>query len=146
MKKEMTTSDHGIEMIKKHESLRLNSYLCPAGVPTIGYGHTSGVNLNERITIEQADDFLRSDIKTTENAVNSYQLDLTQNQFDAIVSFVYNVGVPNFKSSTLLKRLKENTRHPDIHQQFMRWVFGGGKRLSGLYNRRVQEWLLFNKQ
>ena len=139
----MRTSRKGIEFIKAHEGLRLDAYLCPAGVPTIGYGHTHGVKMGDRITEEQAERLLIGDLAVAERGVNRYGFDLTQNQFDALVSFVYNIGAGNFRSSTLLKRLKDNPNDPDIEYQFRRWVYGGGKVLPGLVRRRKDEAKLY---
>ncbi len=139
----MRTSRKGIELIKAHEGLRLDAYLCPAGVPTIGYGHTHGVKMGDRITAEQAERLLIDDLIVAETEVNRYGFDLTQNQFDALVSFVFNVGAGNFRSSTLLKRLKSNPNDPDIANQFKRWVYGGGKVLPGLVRRRDEEAKLY---
>ena len=141
----MRTSRKGIELIKAHEGLRLNAYLCPAGVPTIGYGHTYNVKMGDRITEEQAERLLIGDLILAETEVNRYGFDLTQNQFDALVSFVYNIGAGNFRSSTLLKRLKANPNDPDIAKQFSRWVYGGGKVLPGLVRRRNEESKLYFK-
>ena len=139
----MRTSRKGIELIKEHEGLRLAAYLCPSGVPTIGYGHTYNVKMGDRITAEQAERFLIGDLIVAETEVNRYGFDLTQNQFDALVSFVYNIGAGNFRSSTLLKRLKANPNDPDIEYQFKRWVYGGGKVLPGLVRRRNEESKLY---
>ena len=139
----MRTSRKGIEFIKAHEGLRLDAYLCPAGVPTIGYGHTYNVKMGDRITAEQAERLLIGDLIVAETEVNRYGFDLTQNQFDALVSFVYNIGAGNFRSSTLLKRLKANPNDPDIANQFKRWVYGGGKVLPGLVRRRNEESKLY---
>jgi lysozyme len=139
----MRTSRTGIELIKAHEGLRLDAYICPAGVPTIGYGHTYNVKIGERITAEQAERFLIDDLAVVEREINRYGFDLTQNQFDALVSFVYNIGAGNFRSSTLLKRLKANPNDPDIANQFKRWVYGGGKVLPGLVRRRNEEAKLY---
>ena len=139
----MRTSRKGIEFIKAHEGLRLDAYLCPAGVPTIGYGHTHGVKMGDRITEEQAEMLLIDDLIVVEREVNRYGLHLNQNQFDALVSFVYNVGARNFRSSTLLKRLKANPNDPDIANQFKRWVYCDGKVLPGLVRRRNDEAKLY---
>ena len=142
----MRTSRKGIEFIKAHEGLRLDAYLCPAGVPTIGYGHTYNVKMGDRITAGQAERLLIGDLIVAETEVNRYGFDLTQNQFDALVSFVFNVGAGNFRSSTLLKRLRANPNDPDIANQFKRWVYGGGKVLPGLVRRRKDEAeLYFNR-
>ena len=139
----MRTSRKGIEFIKAHEGLRQDAYLCPAGVPTIGYGHTYNVKIGDRITAGQSERFLIGDLIVAETEVNRYGFDLTQNQFDALVSFVYNVGAGSFRSSTLLKRLKANPNDPDIANQFKRWVYGGGKVLPGLVRRRNDEAKLY---
>lgn len=135
----MKTSQKGIELIKKHEGLRLAAYLCPAGVPTIGYGHTKGVRLGQVITEAEAEKLLIQDLKTAEDEINRHLLPLKQHQFDSLTSFVFNVGVGSFRKSTLLKRLKMDVNHPDIVNQFNRWVYGGGKILKGLVKRRREE-------
>ena len=139
----MRTSRKGIELIKAHEGLRLDAYLCPAGVPTIGYGHTYNVKMGDRITAEQAERLLIGDLIVAETEVNRYGLNINQNQYDALVSFVYNVGAGNFRSSTLLKRLKANPNDPDIEYQFRRWVYGDGKVLPGLVRRRKDDAKLY---
>lgn len=135
----MKTSDKGIELIKRHEELRLKAYKCPAGVWTIGYGSTGGVRPGDVITEAQAEVKLREDLRTAEREVGRHKLNINQNQFDALVSFTFNVGSGNFRSSTLLKRIKENPNHPDIENQFGRWIYAGGKRLPGLVKRRKEE-------
>lgn len=139
----MKTSQNGIEFVKRHEGLRLKAYLDSAGVWTIGYGSTGGVRPVDVITEAQAEAKLREDIRTAEREVNRHKLGINQNQFDALVSFTFNVGSGNFRSSTLLKRIKENQNHPDIKNQFNRWVYGGGKRLDGLVKRRAEEAKLY---
>lgn len=139
----MKTSQRGIELIKKHEGLRLAAYLCPAGVPTIGYGHTKWVRLGQVITEAEAEQFLIEDLKTSEKEIDSHNLRLNQNQFDALVSFVFNVGAGNFRSSTLLKRVRLNPNHPDIENQFKRWVYAKGRVLPGLVKRRNDEAKLY---
>ena len=141
----MKTSDKGIELIKKHEALRLTAYLCPANVPTIGYGHTQGVKIGMIITEKQADDFLREDLQTAENAVNRENLNINQNQFDALVSFVFNVGTGNFRKSTLLKKLKANPNDNSIISEFAKWKYAKGRELKGLVKRRKQERDLYFK-
>lgn len=143
----MKTSNKGIELIKRHEGFRANAYRCPADVWTIGYGHTRGVNNGDVITKEQGERFLRQDLQEAEQAVNSQGLVLNQNQFDALVSFVFNVGHGNFSRSTLLRKLKVNTNDPTISYEFSRWKHGGGKVLPGLVKRRKEESeFYFNKQ
>ena len=143
----MKTSNKGIELVKQHEGFRARAYKCPADVWTIGYGHTRGVNNGDVITKEQGERFLRQDLQTAEQAVNSQGLVLNQNQFDALVSFVFNVGSGNFTRSTLLRKLNVNTNDPTISYEFSRWKHGGGKVLPGLVRRRKEEAELYlNKQ
>ena len=136
-------SNTGIETIKKHEGLRLDAYLCPANVWTIGYGHTGGVKKGDRITREQAESYLISDLSKAEMIVNAEVPWVTQGQFDALVSFVFNVGGGNFKKSSLLRLLKERQPKEVVANQFHRWVYGGGKVLPGLVRRRQDEYMLF---
>lgn len=135
----MKTSDKGIEFIKRHEALRLNAYLDSAGVPTIGYGHTLGVRMSDTITKSQAEQLLRGDLITAESEINKHNLNINQNQFDALVSFVFNLGVGNFARSTLLRKIKSNANDPTIRKEFERWVYAGGKVLNGLVRRRREE-------
>ncbi len=143
----MKTSSKGIEFIKKHEGFRARAYQCPAGVWTIGYGHTRGVKSGDVIDKAQGERFLIQDVQTAEQEVNSHGLIINQNQFDALVSFVFNVGVGNFSRSTLLRKLKVNSNDATISYEFSRWKYAGGKVLPGLVKRRKEEAeLYFNKQ
>lgn len=135
----MKTSDRGIELIKRHEGFRSRAYLCPAGVWTIGYGHTGGVKSGDVVTEAQADVFLRADLNTAERAVNSQMLDVNQNQFDALVSFVFNVGGGNFASSTLLKIVRNHPGDLRIKAEFNRWIYAKSRVLPGLVLRRREE-------
>lgn len=135
----MTTSERGLSLIKSFEGLRLESYLCPAKVWTIGYGHTSGVKHGQTITEEQAEQFLKDDLLTFEKAVLAHNLKLSQNQFDALVSFTYNVGGGNLNKSTLLRKVKENSKDASIRNEFMKWNKANGKALAGLTRRRKGE-------
>ena len=101
----MKTSPIGRKLIQSFEGYRSEAYLCPAGVWTIGYGHTRDVKQGDICTKEEADMFLQDDLKTAEDAVNAQNLKIGQLQFDALVSFVFNVGTANFNKSTLLKKL-----------------------------------------
>lgn len=139
----MRTSKKGIELIKKHEGLKLAAYICPSGKPTIGYGHTKDVLLGDVITKEEAERLLIEDLVTVENEINRHNLNINQNQFDALASFVYNVGVGNFRSSTLLKKIKADSNDRDIERQFNRWVYSKGKVLPGLVKRRKEEAKLY---
>jgi len=139
----MKTSDKGIGLIKRFEGLRLKAYLCPAGKPTIGYGHTKDVKLGDVITEEEAEQLLLEDLIVVENEINKHNLDINQNQFDALVSFVYNVGVGNFRTSTLLKKIKTDPNDKTIANEFKRWVYSNGKKLPGLVKRREEEAKLY---
>ena len=135
----MKTSDKGIDLIKKFEGVRLNAYLDAAGVWTIGYGHTLNVKSTDVITLDEAEHFLRQDIEFAEKEVNKHNLNINQNQFDALVSFVFNLGVGNFARSTLLRKIKSNPNDPTIRKEFNRWIYAGGKALNGLVRRRKEE-------
>jgi lysozyme len=140
-----STSANGLAIIKKHEGLRLSSYLCPAGVPTIGYGNTRypdgrKVILGEKLSSEkEATQLLLASLQSFEAAVNRHLPNLNQCQFDALVSFTYNVGTGAFIKSTLLKKAKVNPADPSILDEFQKWVRGGGKVLPGLVTRRREE-------
>jgi len=135
----MKTDYKGIALIKSFEGLYLKAYKCPAGVWTIGYGHIRNVREGQIISHTQADVFLRQDVEEFEKAVNSHGLKLNQNQFDALVSFTYNVGAGNFRSSTLLKKVKANPADSTIRTEFARWNKAKGKVLPGLIRRREAE-------
>lgn len=143
----MRTSQNGLDLIKKYEGCQLKAYLCPAGVWTIGYGHT-GSDVKEGLVILQsrADEYLKSDLETAEHAITAYCLHpLTQNQFDALASFVFNIGTGNFKSSTLLKRINANMMGLAAFE-FPKWNKAKGKVLQGLVDRRESERQLFLKK
>ena len=135
----MRISDKGLAALKQFEALRLTAYQDVKGVWTIGWGHTGGVKAGDTCTREQAEKWLKQDVATAENAVNSQDLKINQNQFDALVCFTYNVGVGNFKSSTLLKKIKTNPDDPTIAAEFARWKYSGGVVVNGLINRRAVE-------
>ncbi|WP_319418862.1 lysozyme [Pleurocapsa sp. FMAR1] len=140
------TSLLGINLIKKYEGLRTNAYLCPANVWTIGYGHTKGVKQGQMISHLDAEKLLKDDLTVFEKAVvKLVSVPLGQNQFDALVSFVFNVGISAFSGSTLLKLLNQG-KTSAVAEQFSRWVNAGGQRLPGLVNRRLDERDLFVKQ
>ena len=146
-------SNKGIELIKKFEGFRSKPYKCPAGVPTIGYGATfyedgTKVKLTDNpITEEKATELLKNMLSIFEKYVDSYCVDtINQNQFDALVSFCYNVGQGNLKSSTLLKKVNKNPNDETISAEFMKWVKGGGKTLPGLVSRREAEANLYQSK
>lgn len=145
----MLVSKNGIELIKKHEGLRLKAYLCPAKVWTIGYGATfyengDKVKEGERISMERAEQLLTFHVglfaKQVEKAI---KVPINQNQFDALVSFAFNVGMGAFRGSTLLKMINVAPNVSGIREQFLRWNKGGGKVLVGLTKRREQESKLY---
>ena len=139
----MKASVDAYELIKQFEGLRLEAYLCPAGIWTIGYGHTSGVSPNSFITIQEADEYLHRDVATIEMQLNKLNLSLRQCQWDDIVSFVFNVGIGNFKSSTLLAKIRINPEDNSIMDEFLRWVYANGKVMKGLQKRRLAEMKLY---
>lgn len=140
----MQTSQNGINFIKQFESFSATPYLCPSKFWTIGWGH---VILNYEsftsIDIAQAESLLRKDLRISEDCVNdSVVMPLTQNQFDALVSFVFNVGCEAFNNSTLLRLLNVG-KYTDAAEQFLRWNKSKGKVLNGLTRRRQAERQLF---
>lgn len=139
----MQLSEKGKTLIKKYEGLKLSAYKCPAGVWTIGYGHTAGVFEGQKITSDQADEFFDNDIKQFEKIVLELcNVPLKQGQFDALVSFVYNVGKTAFANSTLLKLLNQK-KYTAAGNEFSRWVYVRDKKLQGLVKRRIDERFLF---
>jgi lysozyme len=139
----MNTSTEGLALIKKFEGLELNAYRCAAGVWTIGYGHTKDVERGDVWTEAQADDALKHELIEFEGYINDLvECSLTQNQFDALVSWVYNLGPANLQASTLLKKLNAED-YEDVPSQLKRWNKAGGKVLEGLIRRREAEALLF---
>lgn len=143
-KKDAGMKIRNIGIIKKHEGLRLEAYLpTPNDVWTIGYGHTHTAKQGMKITEPQAEELLRRDIAWAENAVNkSAVVPLTQNQFDALVSFVFNVGEGAFGSSTLLRMLNAKD-YEGAANQLLRWNKQKGRVLNGLTKRREEERKLF---
>ena len=147
----MKTSDRGIALIKAHEGLRLEAYPDPAHgwkVGTIGYGHTSAagppkVERGMKITEAGADAILRQDLAKFERYVlDAVKVPLNQNEFDALVSFTFNLGPGNLRSSTLLRKLNAGDR-AGAADEFGKWVKAGGKTLPGLVKRREAERALF---
>ncbi len=139
----MTASPYSLLLIRQFEGLRLTAYRCPSGIWTIGYGHTSNVHKGDTITQSQADKYLRQDIEPIEAYLNNQQLNINQNQFDALTSLIFNIGISAFSSSTLLKLIRQNPNDPAITAQFLRWVHSDGKVLPGLQRRRTGESKLY---
>ena len=144
----MKTSANGIAHIKEFEGFRGKRYLCPAGKWTIGYGHV--IVDSERATLwgadlteEQATKLLMKDLVRFEDAVSAMvAVPLTQGQFDALVSFAYNLGEAKLRSSTLLKLLNAGD-YDGARKQINRWVYSNGKKLDGLIRRRARETEMF---
>ncbi len=144
------SSEELIKLIKQFEGFKSHSYLCPANVPTIGYGSTYypdgvKVTLNDgSITESQAIELLKKTLTHYEKAVDSYCVDtLTQNQFDSLVDFAYNCGNQNLKTSTLLKKVNANPNDKSIAVEFAKWNKSNGKILNGLTKRRQAEIKLY---
>ena len=139
MKEGMKTGEEGVALIKHFEGCRLEAYLCPAGVWTIGYGHTGNVSEGDVIDQEAAEAYLIEDLEEFEGYVNNMvEVALKQNEFDAIVAWVFNLGPGNLKESTLLNRLNYGPIS-DVPFQIQRWNKAGGKVLEGLVKRRAAE-------
>lgn len=141
----MKISEKGIEFIIKEEGEVLTAYTCPAGVLTIGIGHT-GKDVKEgmKITKEQSRELLKNDLIRFENSVSrSVKVNLTQNQFDALVSFAFNVGEGAFSKSALVNKINSSAPIREIEAQFRRWIYGGGKVLQVLQGRREREIKLY---
>ena len=133
----------GIDMIKRFEGFSPTVYICPAGYPTIGYGYL--VNPHEReqfaggITNEQAESLLRQDVQIAERAVlHLITVPLTDGQFDALVSFTFNLGAGALQRSTLRRKVNRGD-HANVPAEFRKWVWAGGQKLQGLVKRRQAE-------
>lgn len=140
------TSNKGIELIKRYEGFVSKPYLDAVNVPTIGFGAThygNGVKVTMRdnpVSKERATELLIFMLKEYEDIVSrNVKVLLNQNQFDALVSFVYNLGGTNFAKSTLLKKINANPNDLSIKNEFLKWNKAGGKVLNGLTNRRKEE-------
>jgi|TARA_R100001463_G_scaffold31870_2_gene71677 lysozyme len=139
----MNISQEGLSLIKKFEGCELEAYKCAAGVWTIGFGSIKGVKQGDTITQEEADNLLLHEMDEYEGYINdAVNVDLNQNQFDALVSWVFNLGPSNLSSSTLLTKIN-NKDWDDVPAQIKRWNKAGGKVLQGLIRRREAEALLF---
>lgn len=135
----MRVSDICFEKIQEFEGLRLTAYKCPAGVWTIGFGHTKGVKMGQTITKAQAESLLRGDLLPCEEYVRGLNLELTQGQFDALVDFCFNLGTAALQRSTLLQKIRTKADEQTIRGEFAKWVNAGGVRLQGLVKRRAWE-------
>jgi lysozyme len=135
----MKTNKAGIQLIKGSEGYYDHAYKCPAGKWTIGWGHTKGVTAGMTCTPVQALRWLVADLQNAENDVNDLNLKINQNQFDALVDFVFNLGIGSLEESHLLIKIKANPADPSIRQEFEKWVDGAGKVEPGLVKRRNEE-------
>ena len=142
----MEISQEGLSLIKKFEGCKLESYRCSAGVWTIGYGSTSGISEGMEISQQRAEALLLEDVAVFEEAVNkAVKVPLEQHEFDALVSWTFNLGPSNLNSSTMLKVLNENKKN-EVPAQMRRWNKANGETLQGLIRRREAESLLFQNE
>jgi lysozyme len=142
----MILDNKGYLFITKHEGLSLKPYLCPAKIPTIGYGNTYYPDgkrvtlLDKDITKQEAFEMFKEIANRFAKRVDTLVIsNINQNQFNALVSFAYNVGTGNFSSSTLLKKVNKNPDDLTIKAEFLRWNKANGKVINGLTNRRIEE-------
>ena len=139
----MRISDEGIALIKRFEGFSSHPYICPAGISTIGYGHTKTASERGAVTKVQAEALLRDDVRAAEWAViRLIHVPLTQGQFDALVSFSFNLGSGALQRSTL-RCVVNREAHVEVPRQLMRWVFASGRKLKGLEKRRAAEAALY---
>ena len=139
----MKIGQKGFDLIKEFEGCRLEAYLDAIGIPTIAYGHTGGVKLCDKVTQEEADELLHGDLLNAEECVTKWvKVRILQEEFDALVSLVFNIGCGNFRTSTLLKLLNVCDFN-GAADQFLVWNKAGQKTLPGLVRRREAERKLF---
>lgn len=140
----MNTGRRGLDLIKRYETLHLKAYLpTPNDVPTIGWGHTRGVRMGDTCTEEQAEAWLREDLADAERAVNSIDVPLTQAAFDALVSFVFNVGASAVDGRHVVGRSLRAGDVVGAWRGLALWINQAGKPLRGLARRRAEEMALF---
>lgn len=140
----MRTSRHGIALIRQFEGFYPVPYRCPAGYLTVGYGHVLAAH-EPAVTVsrEQAEILLGRDVRHSELSLHALvHVPLTQGQFDALVSFVFNLGAAAFERSTL-RRVVNRGEHEEVPEQLRRWVYAGGKKMLGLQRRRMAEAALY---
>jgi lysozyme len=139
-------TQNGIDLIKRFEGFSRTVYFCPAGYPTIGYGHVvkPHEDFSPGIDEARAEELLRQDAQIAERAVlRLINVPLTDGQFDALVSFTYNLGGGALQRSTLRRKINRE-EHADVPEQFMRWIWAGGRKLKGLVRRRAAETQFYN--
>jgi lysozyme len=139
-------SQKGLELIKQFEGLSLTPYVCAGGINTIGYGNTYYTNgkkvtlKDPNITLQQAEELLKHSLSTYEKAVDSFcRDDISQSNFDALVSFAYNLGTGALQKSTLIKKVNANPKDVTIADEFLKWNKANGRVLAGLTRRRQAE-------
>jgi len=138
-------TQNGLDLIKRFEGFSRTLYFCPAGYPTIGYGHVAkdDEDFSAGIDEAQAEELLRHDAQIAERTVlRLINVPLTDGQFDALVSFTYNLGGGALQRSTLRRKINRE-EHAEVPEQFMRWVWAGGRKLKGLVRRRAAESCLY---
>lgn len=141
----MKISPDGLQFIKDAEGCKLAAYLDSVGVPTIGYGHTDNVHGGMHITQAEADDFLEEDLGSVYACIRAkVTVPLSQGQFDALCSFIFNLGCGAFTSSTLRRKLNAGD-YEGAEKEFGRWVNAGGQVLAGLVKRRAGEAEMFSE-
>ena len=140
----MYTSEDGIRLIKNFEGFRAGAYLCSAGYKTIGYGHVLPKNSSiNNISKAMAEELLLGDVEKAEISVKrNIKANLTQGQFDALVSFTFNLGSGALQRSTLRQKINR-LEHESVPKEFMRWIYAGGIALSGLKKRREMEAMIY---
>lgn len=141
----MKPSQACVDLVKSFEGFRATAYKCPAGVWTIGYGTTENVQPGDTITEAEAEQMLSDDLLSASTAVDELvEVDLTQNEYDALVSFIYNVGREAFRNSTLLRMINSGDKET-CGPQFLRWNKAGGNAFAGLSRRRESEREMFER-
>jgi len=137
----------GIDLIKRFEGFSSTVYICPAGYPTIGYGHlVRSCESFSEISETEAEELLRRDVESAERAVlRLVNVPLNDSQFDALVSFTFNLGSGAFQRSTLRRKVNRQA-HVEVPAQLVRWVWAGGRKLNGLIRRRAVEAKLYQLQ
>jgi lysozyme len=135
----MKSSDFLIKKIKEFEGVKLVAYKCPAGIPTIGVGHTKGVKMGQKISMAQVNSLLRSDLSPIEVFLNKQPTKFAQGQFDALADFAFNLGIGALSGSSLFRKALLKANDTEIKNEFMKWTHAAGKVLPGLVKRRQWE-------
>lgn len=140
-----TYSKSGLALTEQFENCRLSAYQDQVGVWTIGYGHTKGVKAGDVCTQAQADAWVLEDVQSCVDAVNRATVELTQDEFDALVDFAFNLGIGALLKSTLWRKLNAGDYH-GAADEFEKWDMAGGKHIAGLLRRRKAEHVVFDTQ